>query len=89
MSERLVADFDRGALAAFELLERGWNTHDGEDSYEDTAKDIRAAIEADGLAVVIRRQMDYEADFLDEDDLPDPFPDSLRTWASKEKTVWK
>lgn len=85
------SELDRGALAALDLLKRGQDTSEGEERIEETLETIREAIAADGLPVVIRRQMDHESDFIDPEfrDNYGPFPTDLAEIArGVPKTVW-
>jgi hypothetical protein len=87
MSEQ--TDMDRGAMAALDLLARSMEYSVGEETYEDNAESIRAAIATDGLAEVIARQRDSEIDFIPEDER-DEFPEHLAALASDvPKTEWK
>lgn len=82
-------DMDRGAMAALDLLARGMEYAQGEESTEETAETIRAVIAADGLPQVIARQRDFEIDFIPEDER-DEFPEHLAVLAADvPKTVWK
>jgi hypothetical protein len=82
-------DMDRGAMAVLDLLARSIEYAVGEESYEENAESIRAAIATDGLAEVIARQRDSEIDFIPDDER-DEFPEHLAALAADvPKTVWK
>ena len=53
-------DLDRGALLAIDLLMRGVLVTEDETSPEEHAEGIRAAVKEGGIALAIRREMDFE-----------------------------
>lgn len=53
-------DLDRGAIAALDLLLRGTVVTEDETTWEEHAEGIRYAIKEGGLALAIRREMEFE-----------------------------
>lgn len=81
-----MTDFDRGAIAALDLLIRGNTVTEDETSWQEHVEGIRAAIEEGGLALAIRREQEFEATLDDPDftvdDTYGPFPADLAAIAA-------
>ena len=76
-------DLNIGAVAALDLLLRGMTVTEDETSAEEHAEGILAAIKEGGLALAVRREMEFEAN-LDIEEEPNfvaetygPFPAHL------------
>ncbi len=93
MNAHNLTDRDRGAIAALRLLSRSDEVREGEEVWTETASDIIAAIEREGLAATIRFQMDAETDYLIDQEVVDeyePFPADLAEIAAEAlKTKWQ